>query len=297
MSIHKVNFNDNTCTRCNLCAEVCPNKIIFLNKSTNKMESNEERLPTCITCIQCMAVCPTKSININDFNYTNDLFELPKAIVYEDVFYNMISTRRAIRNFKDKEVPKEILEKIVNAITFAPPGFTPIKTEITVVQNREIIKKALPLMIDFYESLLNTLQNPIAKFIIKKRVGNQKYKTIHEHLIPLLQRRLPALKEGKEDTLTRNAPAMIIFHADKNGEDIKNDIIIAATYGMLAAHSLGLGGSIMDIITPAIERDEELRKLFRIPENNEVISCIIIGYPKYKYSHGIKRNLKSVQWI
>ena len=120
---------------------------------------------------------------------------------------------------------------------------------------------------------------------------------MQQHLIPLLTSRLPELKNGTEDTLTRHAPAMILFLADKKEEDIRQDISIAATYGMLAVHSLGLGGSIMDIIPPAIERDIELRKLFCIPDNHEIVTSLIIGYPKYKYLRGIKRDIKSVKWF
>jgi hypothetical protein len=98
-------------------------------------------------------------------------------------------------------------------------------------------------------------------------------------------------------TLTRNAPTMILFLADRTEEDISQDISIAATYGMLAAHSLGLVDSIMDIIPPAINKDPELRKLFSVPDHLEVVTSIIIGYPKYKYQRGIKRSLKSVEWL
>jgi len=115
--------------------------------------------------------------------------------------------------------------------------------------------------------------------------------------MPLLKIRLPGLKAGTEDTLTRKAPAMILFLADKNGEDISQDISVAATFGMLAAHSLGLGGSIMDIIPPAIEREEELRKMFCVPENHNVVTSIIIGYPKYKYRRGIRKRIESVKWL
>jgi len=38
------------------------------------------------------------------------------------------------------------LEKIVEAISFAPMGFPPIKIGVVVVDNREILKQALPLM-------------------------------------------------------------------------------------------------------------------------------------------------------
>jgi nitroreductase len=224
-----------------------------------------------------MAVCSTRSITVEGLSYETDFFELPQngSNDYEKSYYDMIRTRRAIRNFKDKPVPRELLEKIVEAISFAPPGFPPLKIKIVVVQNKALIRNALPNMIQLYD----------------------KFKMLQGHLIPLLISRLPALKNGTEDTITRNAPAMILFLADKNEEDISQDISIAATYGMLATHSLGLGGSIMDLIPPAINKDDELRKLFCIPDNHEIVTSLIIGYPKYKYQRGIKRNLKSVKWI
>ena len=63
---------------------------------------------------------------------------------------------RAIRNFKDKPVPNELLEKIIEAISFAPPAFTHIKTKIVVVQNTELIRNSLPYMIQHYEKISST---------------------------------------------------------------------------------------------------------------------------------------------
>lgn len=284
-------FGD-TCSRCGLCAEVCPNKII----SSDDLVMNyiEERKHLCFNCGQCMAICPSASVVVKGLSYDSDFFELPKN---QDKFLDLISTRRAIRNFKDTPVPKEMLEKIVEAIKFAPPGFPPIKSEIIVVQDTDVIREALKYMIEVYDGLVEAISNPIKRIFVRKQVGHKKYLQMESHLIPMLKSRLPGLKNGTEDTITRNAPALIIFHTDKNGEEVNEDIFVAATYAMLAAHSLGLGGSIMDIIPPAIDRNAELRKLFCIPKDHEVIASVIIGYPKYKYSRGIKRKLKSVRWI
>ena len=293
--MNKITIEESTCKKCNLCIEVCPNKIISREK--DKISAIANKINACFKCGQCMAICPSKSILVRGLSYDNDFFALPDNKNYENEFFNLIYSRRAVRNFQNRPVPKELLEKIVKAISFAPPGFPPIKTEIIVVSDPDIIKKALPHMIELYDTLVVAVKNPIMKFVIKREVGKQKFKTMQNHLIPLLKSRLPELKKGIEDTLTRYAPSMILFHADRNGEDIKEDIFIASTYGMLAAHSLGLGGSIMDIIPPAIDRNRELRTLFNIPESNQVISSIIIGYPKYKYQRGIKRNLKSIKWL
>jgi hypothetical protein len=61
-----------------------------------------------------MAICKTKSVLIDGLSYETDFFELPKTNPDspKGAFFELIYTRRAIRNFKDKPVPKALLEKI-----------------------------------------------------------------------------------------------------------------------------------------------------------------------------------------
>lgn len=266
-------------------------------RTDDTVSTNVNRIGVCFKCGQCMAICPTKSISVDGLSYSQDFYDLPETHIQPEYFTNLISTRRAIRNFKDKAVEKDLLDEIVKAIAFAPPGFPPIKYDLVVVQNSAIIKQALPYMIQLYDFLVNAMNNPIKRIFIKKEVGELRFRTMKEHLIPALKTRLPGLKNGTEDTLTRNAPAMILFLADKTGEDISEDIHIAATYGILAAHAHGLGASIMDIIPPAINKKEELRKIFGLSDNQEVIASIILGYPKYTFRRGIKRQIRNVRWI
>jgi ferredoxin len=291
-----IRVNQETCKVCGLCGEVCPMKIMKKDGS-NRISFRPDRLPLCMKCGQCMAICPTKSIIVGSLSYSKDFFEASETLAVEPPFLDMITNRRAIRNFKDKPVPKELLEKVVQAITFAPPGFTPIKTEIVVVQDTEVIRKALPYMIQVYDDLLKAMNNPVARLFIRRKVGKAKFNTIEKHVVPLMKSRLPELKMGVEDTITRYAPAMIVFHGNRNAENYEADIYIALTYGFLAAHALGLGGSAMDLIPPAIQNSAVLRKMLLIPDRNVVVASMILGYPKYRYQRGIKRELKSVTWI
>jgi nitroreductase/NAD-dependent dihydropyrimidine dehydrogenase PreA subunit len=285
-----------TCNVCGACADVCPANIM-IKHDRDHISFCEDRIEFCIGCGQCMAVCPTKSIHIDGLSYDTDFTALPVGNSYENAFFDMITSRRAIRSFKDKPVPKDLLEKIVNAVTYAPPSSTPIKTEVVVVQDTSIVRQALPHMIALYNSLVKRMGNPVTRFIIRKRVGAETYRSLVNHIIPVMKNRLPELKAGIEDTITRYAPSMIIFHADRNEDNYRADAYIAVTYAFLAAHTLGLGGSVIGLIGPAIDRSAELRKLFSIPDANEVVTAMILGYPKHKYQRLIKRQLKSVTWI
>lgn len=292
---NQISFNRDTCLKCGICGEVCPNKIIC--KNSEGMTVIEDRLQLCFKCGQCMSVCPVSAISISGLSYEEDFCAILEKGEYEKNFFDMILSRRSVRNFKDKPVPKEMLERIIDSLSYAPIAFPPVKTEVIVVQNPNDIKRALPYFIELYDYLYQTFQNPIKRFFIKKNVGDKKYKQMQNHLMPLLKVRLPGLKNGTEDTITRNAPAMLLFHTDKKGEDINVDIYIAATYCIIAAHAMGLGGTVMDIIPPAINKKKELREIFGVPDDHEVITSVILGFPKYDYHKGIIRRLKSVRWI
>ncbi|MHA1767858.1 MAG: nitroreductase family protein [Promethearchaeota archaeon] len=289
-------INSDTCKTCGLCAATCPNQIIVKNEF-EEMVFRPERIHLCFKCGHCMAICPTKSVIIDGLSYEKDFFEFSECQYYENQFYKLISDRRSIRCFKDKSIPQDILKKIVDAISTAPISFPPSRTEITVVNNRDIIKKALPHFIHFYDKLRNMLKKPIIRFFMKREMNGEVFNTLKNHVLKILDVKLPYMKKNEEDAIIRNAPTIIIFHAKKNSESHTTDIHIAITYGLLAAHSLGLGATMIDLIPPAIERTNELRDIFRIPKDNEVIASMIVGYPKYTFQRGIQRNLANLTWI
>jgi ferredoxin len=100
-------INHSTCQKCLLCTEVCPNKILTKNEK-GEITYKPERKELCFKCGQCMAICETKSIFINGYSYEKDFFELPEYEqgTLERHFFDLIYTRRAVRNFKEKTVPK-----------------------------------------------------------------------------------------------------------------------------------------------------------------------------------------------
>ena len=291
-----ISINQETCTLCGLCGEVCPNLVTHVEPKVS-VTLRSDRVERCIRCGQCMAVCPSRSIQVDGLSYETDFFELPKGKAADLPFVDMVKSRRAIRAYKDKPVPPDVLEQIVETITFAPPSFTPLKIELVVVQDTEVIRKALPEMVNVYDGLLKMMSNPIGRIFIRRANGAERFRVVEHHVAPLMRSRMPELKQGLEDTITRNAPAMIIFHAHHEAENYKTDINIAMTYGFLAAHSLGLGCCPIDLVPPTIQRNSALRDLFQTPKENIPVAALILGYPKYRYQRGIKRELRDVTWI
>ena len=280
-----------TCKKCHVCAGICPAGIILAD---DKARFLNNRVHLCIRCGQCMAACPAKAISIEGLSYEKDFFELPqRQEAWQEAFFGLISTRRSIRSFQDKPVPRDLLEKIVRAISFAPPGITPPTVELTVVSNRELIRGAVPLMAEMYGRLLNMQANPFMRPVFRLMVGRETYQVLNEHVLPLMKVRMPGLIAGTGDTIARGAPAMILFHAPVHNEDT----FISLAFGLLAAHSLGLGACAIGLIPPAVSRNPQLKKLFHIPANNNVLASMVLGYPKYKYSRGIKRSPASLTWI
>ena len=288
-------INLETCNQCLLCIAVCSYKI-FEKDVSGQIVIASDRTDFCVKCGHCMAICKSKSVTIEGLSYDNNFYELQETNIDSNSFINFLANRRSIRNFKDKEVPKEILQKIIDATSFAPYGASPKNLMITVVQNKGIMEKALVLMSRFYNDLAKWINNPVSRYMIKRRINQETFNTITNHIVPAAKAGHYNTKSGN-DNITRSAPVILIIHANEGAEEHTNSAIICATYAMLAAHSFGLGTTIIGLIPPAINKVKELKELFQIPEENEAVMSLILGYPKYKYKRIIKRENRDINWI
>jgi len=156
MKKNNSSINHETCKKCLFCGDVCPNLLIEKNNE-DLIVFKPEFYDLCITCGHCMAVCPTDSIKIEGLEYGKDILNVEKTETEKFDFQELISSRRAIRQYKDKDVSKDLLEKITDAIAFAPVSFTPNNLEITIADSKKMIS-ALSAIIDFYEKLVQFLE-------------------------------------------------------------------------------------------------------------------------------------------
>jgi len=281
-----------SCSNCATCVEICPALVLEKNGS-GKVNFKSDFIHLCIGCGQCMAVCKTKSVFAHGMQYEKDFFEFSD----DSGFFSLLEHRRSVRRFKPTPIKKDEIEKILYAVSLAPHGDSHQHVEVTVINSREKIMEALPLMVTFYDKLGKWLHNPIMRTIIRLKKGWDTLNTLKNHLLPRIEKGIYKNVSFDYDGITRGAHTLLIFHAHKDSEEHKEDAYIFVTYATLAAQELGLGSTVIGLVPAAVNKSAELRKMFGIPDDHDTVVSLIVGYPKYKYRRGIKRELKSINWL
>jgi ferredoxin len=287
-------IDQSKCKQCGLCMEVCPGNILAMNEN-GEVHFIPERLVICQHCGQCMAICATGAVRVEGLSYDSELVELPAFDVNTRAFNDFLANRRSVRHFKKQHVPDKVINLVLDSLSYVPFGCAPAKLHITVVNNRATIESALPHVEQFLNNIVKWIDHPIASRMIRRRNSAETFNTVRNHLYPISALGNYRLENG--DRITRNAPALVIFHAPLDAEEHTRNAMIQATYAMLAVHAAGLGATMNGLVPAALNKVREVREIFQIPEGHEAVISLIMGYPKYRYRRAIRREPRNIHWV
>ena len=103
-----------------------------------------------------------------------------------------------------------------------------------------------------------------------------------------------AFKEDpiKNDRMFFNAPAVIFVTSPNafNGG-------LASSNMELMTDALGLGTFFSGFIQIASKDNKDILDLLGINDGNQIVSCLVIGYPNVKYQRTVPRKEASINWI
>ena len=243
--------NANTCNGCGLCVRLCPDEVLSLDGG--KPRAGAGLFMGCIACGHCMAVCPTGSITVSGRDLSPaDRIELPppERRTAADPLEALLIARRSVRKFTAEEVPRELLERVLRMASTAPMGIPPSDVGVVVFPDRQRVQRFAEEACASFARMGRFL-NPVMLAIMRPFIGKVQYEAFRDFICPLMKL-LPAMRRGGRDIFTYDAPAAILFHGDPG------DSMIAATYAMLAAESLGLGSCMLGT-TVALTQDKRLK--------------------------------------
>ena len=290
----EIRIDKTKCNGCGFCVEVCTDFSFHIIDKKVALTGNP--LFGCIGCGHCMAICPTEAIEISGRELSvDDLFKLPDkegSATYMQL-HNLLQSRRSIREFTDKPVDRETVDKIVTAASTAPMGIPPSDVHLLVLEDREKVRKFSVDFCIFLQSMKWFVSDWFL-FLMRPFLGKTNHQMFKEFIKPLIQIYTGSMEKGI-DYVTYNAPLAIYFYGSPFTDPA--DPIIAATYAMIAGESLGLGTCMIGGIHPFIQnggRAKKLREKYGIKFKSREGLFVIFGYPKVKYSKGIRRTFASV---
>ena len=185
---------------------------------------------------------------------------LPPVNVVMDSVIEAISNRRSVRSYEQKPVPKDILNKIIEAGNQAP--FTSITRSqpwrFVVVEDKEFKQVLFQTAFPFWKNATDGMK--------------EQYPELYERATCLYN----AMDKPK-DVIYYNAPVIIFVIGPATGGAIS--CALACEYMMIAATSFGLG-SCYTGFGAMVKGNPEVVKALELNENEQIYGPILIGYPK-----------------
>lgn len=263
------------CHRDGLCAAECPAKLIELPEQEGFPIPIAEAEGLCIRCGHCVAVCPHGALSLKTMP-PEDCPPVRKELVLSpEQSEHFLRSRRSIRTYKEKPVPRDLLTRLIEIARYAPSGHNLQPVHWLVIEDSAEVQRLAGLVADWMRLLLN--QNAeIALALHMDRVVNA--------------------WDGGLDRILRRAPHLIVAHGSKAVAPAQAACIIALTYLELAAPSFGLGSCWAGYFNAAANFYPPLLETLDLPQDHLPYGAVMLGYPKYVYRRLPLRNAPQIAW-
>ena len=261
------------CTRCGICATICPANIVESGDEKKPPKVSDEKAGLCFNCGHCEAFCPSQALILNI--RPDERVKLPHGagtISAEDIGY-YLQKRRSVRHFTDEPVSKDDILKILDIARYAPSGGNGQPIQWLVVHDRERVNKIAGITMEYMKSLVNT-DHPLKGYL------------------PVL---ISAWDRGM-DIICRGAPHLLFAVIPEGNPIAPVDAIIALTHFDVAAPAFGVGTCWAGFVAMAATTYEPLQKKLGIPAGRKSAYVMMFGYPKYKIYGIPRRKPLEVTW-
>lgn len=264
------------CIGCGLCVKDCfVSDIKLVDK---KAEIANER---CFKCGHCIAICPMNAVSTDEYNM-DDVKEYDKETfnVEAENLLNFIKFRRTVRNFKEKDVENEKLLKIIEAGRFTQTATNSQNVSYVIVKDKINEVKELVL-----EGLKKS-----GEYILNSEDENlKKYRMYAEMWISMYN----GYKEDPKgaDRLFFNAPAIIVTVSDS-----QVNASLASSNMELMTDALGLGTFFSGFFVKAANENKNIKEFLGLKESDQIVTCMVIGYPNVTYKRTVPRKDAVISW-
>jgi nitroreductase/NAD-dependent dihydropyrimidine dehydrogenase PreA subunit len=274
-----------------LCVRVC--RKVF-SRETEDSAPVVEHEGSCNSCGHCVLICPTGAIT-QAFCPPESIHQAQSHLMpsYSQV-REMIVTRRSVRNFQDRPVTRETIERVIDSARFAPSAKNTQSTRFIVIQDKSLLRAIASLTAAWLGKAARRLRNPLWRklyLLMGERDAEEITRWIGQ--FDLIAERA---KEHR-DLVLFGAPALLIFHAHRAVRFAETNAALAVENATFTASSLGLGSFFTGYVVSACSLNKKLPRLLELPKHHRVYGGLALGYPGIEYSRWIERNPAQTRWM
>jgi nitroreductase/NAD-dependent dihydropyrimidine dehydrogenase PreA subunit len=262
------------CNQDGICSAVCPAGLIVFQKG-DYPEPIPDAEEYCIRCGHCVAVCPTGSFSHSEIPIAECPPFREELRLNVEHCENFLRGRRSIRAYKDKKVPRDEMKRLIELARFAPSGHNSQCCEWLVIDDRSELKSLAGIVIEWM------------RWVIKEMP--ELAQMLH------MERTIERWEKGT-DVILRDAPAVVVSHAEKDHRAAPFACTIALSYMELAATSMGLGCCWAGYFHAAATTFPKMIKALSLPKGHASFGSMMVGYPKFKYQRLPPRNPPPITW-
>lgn len=268
-------IDSEVCTGCGACVKDCFNRNLIVKEG--KAELVRE---TCIRCGHCVAICPVGAVQIPEYDMKDvtEIAEITVSTPQPDELLMRIKARRSVRQFKDKPVEPHLIERMLEAARYTATASN--RQALTFV----VVDKELPTLRGL---ALKQLAETGRAFLASESTS-ELMKGYATWWIAIEQDYLrdPSAK----DPVFLDAPLAILIAGDN-----PIDAGLAAANIELLACAQGLGVLYSGFITRGFS-GAEIKQAAGIPEEKEVLTAVLVGYPNVHYQRTAPRKPADIVW-
>lgn len=281
----KTVIDQQKCTGCGLCLDVCPDQTISLEEG-KAVVSGEK----CLQCGHCAAICPTGAVEVKAIDPENLVFSnldpvdkwLPWGKFDTAELVRLMASRRSCRNYQNKEISRDILEDLIKIGITAPSGTNSQKWTFTILDRRDQVKAFGNRVAEFFQKLNKMAENPLLR-LMSRLFGGNALGNYYLGYYESVKRGLVEWKEEGRDLLFHGATAAILVGSEPGASCPAEDALLATQNILLGAHSMGLGSCLIGFAVEAMERDPAIKDIVGIEREEKIYAVIALGYPNEKY--------------
>jgi nitroreductase len=227
---------------------------------------------------------------------TEKFEDLPVIKIPPENIRNLILSRRSIRVFEEKPVPKELLEQLIEVGIHAGSSSNEQTENFVVIQDRKLLSELEKMVIEgLWNKGMKYLGSEIGQKLAKTKLGNEMLRQAIPYHHIIRNRRQNNELAGM---IFRNAPVVMVIHGLRTNFMAHANCSIAARNMEIMAKSMGLGTSWVGFLSVAAHlAKKKIERYLEIPDNHSIYGAIMVGYPKFEYRKIIPREKREVRWI